>query len=153
MCVGGVAGGSPFLGDDVGVTSPEPSSDDVRARPSRNRFPRSVYSVGSEPDPRFSLANERTFLAWIQTSIGLIAAGVALEALAVPIHPGLRGAASVLLIVAGSVLPAQAWWGWMRSERAMRLSEPLPSPRLAGPLALVIVVTGVLVLVGTVVGR
>ena len=44
------------------------------------RFPRQVYGHGEDPDPRFSLANERTFLAWIRTTLALLAAGVALEA-------------------------------------------------------------------------
>jgi putative membrane protein len=52
-----------------------------------SRFPRRVYEVGDEPDPRFTLANERTFLAWIRTALALIAAGVALEAIAVPVQP------------------------------------------------------------------
>ena len=47
-------------------------------------WPRWVYDGGTEPDPRFTLANERTFLAWIRTSIAFMAAGVALEALPVP---------------------------------------------------------------------
>ena len=47
------------------------------------RVPRRVYGVGDEPDVRFSLANERTFLAWVRTSLALLAAGVALEALVV----------------------------------------------------------------------
>jgi putative membrane protein len=37
------------------------------------RFPRWVYGAGDEPDARFSLANERTFLAWIRTSLALSA--------------------------------------------------------------------------------
>ncbi|WP_041583188.1 YidH family protein [Xylanimonas cellulosilytica] len=46
-------------------------------RHERDRFPASVYGQGSEPDARFSLANERTFLAWIRTSLALMAGGVA----------------------------------------------------------------------------
>ena len=38
------------------------------------RFPRSVYGEGEEPDPRFSLANERTFLAWLRTALAMYAA-------------------------------------------------------------------------------
>lgn len=49
------------------------------------RFPQSVYGQGEEPDARFSLANERTFLAWIRTSLALIAGGVALEAFDLPL--------------------------------------------------------------------
>lgn len=41
------------------------------------RFPRRVFGEGQEPDARFSLANERTFLAWIRTSMALLAGGVA----------------------------------------------------------------------------
>ena len=73
------------------------------ARAARGRFPRSVYGVGDEPDPRFSLANERTFLAWIRTGLALSAAGVALEALDVPIAPGLRLACAMPLVRLGAL--------------------------------------------------
>ena len=53
----------------------------VRIRTDR-RWPRQVYAVGSEPDPRFTFANERTFLAWIRTALGFLAAGVAIAAVA-----------------------------------------------------------------------
>ena len=46
------------------------------------RWPRQVYAVGTEPDPRFTFANERTFLAWIRTALGFLAAGVAIAAVA-----------------------------------------------------------------------
>ena len=36
---------------------------------------------GHEPDYRFTLANERTFLAWIRTSLGLMAVGLAVAQL------------------------------------------------------------------------
>lgn len=120
----------------------------VTDQPRDRRFPRSVYGSGSEPDPRFSLANERTFLAWISASIALLAAGVALEAIALPILPGLRLATSLLLIVAGIAAPVQAWFGWARTERAMRAGTPLPAPRLAGPLAVIVVVAGALIVIG-----
>ena len=47
----------------------------------RSRWPGWVYGVGDEPDPRFSLANERTFLAWVRTSLGLVAGAVVLDLL------------------------------------------------------------------------
>jgi putative membrane protein len=31
------------------------------------------YDEGVDPDRRYSLANERTFLAWIRTSLALVA--------------------------------------------------------------------------------
>ncbi|WP_298744226.1 DUF202 domain-containing protein [uncultured Microbacterium sp.] len=109
------------------------------------RFPRSVFNVGQEPDPRFTLANERTYLAWIRTALALIAAGVALELLGLDLHPGLRLAASLILIVVGIVTPLLGWRGWTRTERAMRSSEPLPSSPLGVVLGISVSIAGVLV--------
>jgi len=107
------------------------------------RWPRSVYGVGSEPDPRFTFANERTFLAWIRTGLGFLAAGVAIaavsgmnERLSVEVR-----VASLLLVVCGLACGVGAWVRWVRSERAMREGRALPS----SPLLLVLV--GVVVLV------
>ncbi|WP_454051433.1 YidH family protein [Cellulomonas sp. Marseille-Q8402] len=112
------------------------------------RFPRQVYARGTEPDGRFSLANERTFLAWVRTALALLAGGVALEALDLPVEPHLRLAASLVLLVLGIVAPVQAWFGWARAERAIRERRPLPAPALGGPLALGVALAGALVLVG-----
>jgi putative membrane protein len=110
------------------------------------RFPRHVFDEGTEPDPRFSLANERTFLAWVRTGLALIALGVALGVL-VPAGPaGLRFGAAVLLIVLGLLAPVQAWFSWTRDERAMRRGEPLRPPVLMGPLVAGVVVVGLLLL-------
>ncbi len=112
------------------------------------RFPRWVYGVGSEPDPRFSLANERTFLAWVRTSLALSAGGVALEALSLPVHPGVRLAAALLLIVLGLLAAVQAWWRWGQVERAVRCAAPLPAPVLSVVIAAGCAVTALLVIVG-----
>ena len=112
----------------------------------RGRFPRSVYSVGVEPDPRFSLANERTYLAWIRTSLALMAAGVALQVFGIGGGSAPGVVASVILIVSSIVVPLHAWWGWARTEKSMRNAEALPSPRIALPLAVVLATVGVLVL-------
>ncbi len=114
----------------------------------RSRFPAHVYGRGEEPDARFSLANERTFLAWITAALALISVGIGLEALVPGLHPGFRKAAAVVLIVSGLAAPIQAWFGWVRVERAMRESRPLPAPVLAPWLAVAVAVAGVLVLLG-----
>ena len=116
-----------------------------------SRFPRRVYGVGEEPDPRFSLANERTFLAWVRTSLAFSAAGVALEALALPVHPGFRLAASLVLIIVGVVLAAWAWWRWAQVERAVRCGSPLPAPVLTVLVAAGSALASLLVLVGALV--
>ncbi len=113
---------------------------------SRTRFPRWVYGHGTEPDPRFTLANERTFLAWIRTALGLVAAGVALETLGLPLQPGLRLAASVVLLATGLVVPVLAWLGWGAAELAVRQRQPLPASRVLPLLAVGVVAVTVLVL-------
>ncbi|WP_299036983.1 YidH family protein [uncultured Pseudokineococcus sp.] len=112
------------------------------------RFPRRVYGVGDEPDPRFSLANERTFLAWVRTSLALLAAGVALEALALPVDADLRLASAVVFVVLGLLAAAQSWLGWARAERALRRARPLPSPALAPVVAGGVVLASALLVVG-----
>ncbi|MBB5155238.1 YidH family protein [Saccharopolyspora phatthalungensis] len=98
-----------------------------------SRWPRRLYRDGSEPDPRFTLANERTFLAWIRTALALMAGGVGIEALnAVTDRPSpFRTALAILLLLAGVLSSATAFTRWMVTERALRRGRPLPAPRLA----------------------
>ena len=84
------------------------------------RWPGWVYDDGDEPDPRFSFANERTFLAWVRTSLALLAAGVALQALPVDIAATPRKWLAVLFIVLALATAAVGWSRWARAERAMR---------------------------------
>ena len=85
---------------------------------------------GEEPDPRFTLANERTFLAWIRTSLGMIAGAVALEAFAGDRIPEvIRTPLACVLLVLASVLAVASFRRWIRLERAMRHGEPLPLPQ------------------------
>jgi putative membrane protein len=81
--------------------------------------------VGESPDYRFTLANERTFLAWVRTSLALMASGVAV----VQFVPGLaviRHVIGFVLVALGGVVAAIAYAHWERNERAMRLGEQLP---------------------------
>lgn len=109
------------------------------------RFPARVYGTGTEPDARFSLANERTYLAWIRTSLALMAAGVALQVFGVGDRSVPSVAASALLTGFAVVLPILAWTGWARTERSLRRSTPLPAPHVAVPLSLVLAVAAGLV--------
>lgn len=93
---------------------------------SKARFPKRVYREGDEPDPRFSLANERTFLAWLRTALAMYAAAFALEALALPASIGWRTAAAAVFLVLGSIATIQAWAGWAGTEKALRNHTPLP---------------------------
>lgn len=114
----------------------------------RQRFdPREVRQVGSTPDYRFSLANERTFLAWVRTGLALIAGGLAAAQFLPPLPlPRLREGIAIALLVLGGTVAIRAVDHWTRAERAMRLGEDLPASRFPAVLA-VLVGLGALVLV------
>jgi putative membrane protein len=96
-----------------------------------DRWTDRLLAEGSDPDPRFSLANERTFLAWIRTALAVIAAGVGValtgDALAAPLRHALASA----FAAAGALIAAMAFRRWLRTERALRRAETLPPPTLA----------------------
>jgi putative membrane protein len=97
---------------------------------------------GSEPDYRFTLANERTFLAWIRTALALLAGGVLLEQFAVKLQPrAVIVALAIGLGVFAALLSAIAYFRWKENEIAMRHARPLPGsiaiPLLAMAAALV----------------
>ncbi|MGH8827337.1 MAG: YidH family protein [Jiangellaceae bacterium] len=115
------------------------------------RWPRSVYDVGNDPDPRFTLANERTFLAWIRTALALMAAGVALEALEIPANEPTRLVLVVALAALGALSSGVAFVRWARAERALRQSRPLPAPALAPVLAFGLALAAVVVVIAVLV--
>jgi len=107
-------------------------------------------SDGTEPDYRFTLANERTFLAWIRTALGLLAGGVAVRQLVQPFDvSGARTLLALLAIAGSAVLAIGGYLRWVGVQRAVRRSEPLPGaplvPFVAAGLLLVACVAFVLV--------
>ena len=112
---------------------------------------RSLEGTGTDPDPRFTFANERTFLAWNRTALALIAAGLAAaQFLKFNLH-GLRLIIAVPLIVLGALLALASYYHWEDSERAMRLQNPLRyswMPRvLTGGIAVIAVLGGILAII------
>jgi putative membrane protein len=96
-----------------------------------------LRSVGKDPDYRFSLANERTFLAWIRTALALDAGGLAVIQLLPPFAvPGGREAVGVALVALGTLVASTSYRRWEANERAMRTGEVLPPSRL--PLVLAV---------------
>jgi putative membrane protein len=112
------------------------------------RWPAWVYGGGHEPDPRFTFANERTFLAWIRTSLALLAAGVAVEAFDLPGDRTVHHLLSVTLVLLGMACALASWWHWARAERALRHGRPLPGTPLAPVVALGLVACTLLLLIG-----
>ncbi|KAA1428678.1 YidH family protein [Nocardioides antri] len=104
-----------------------------------SRMRRRLLGGDAEPDPRFTLANERTFLAWIRTSLAVIAAAVATDAVMVDVWPdAVRQGIAVLLLAAGTAISASAAVRWLAVERALRTGRPLPLSPLVPMLALVV---------------
>jgi putative membrane protein len=109
-------------------------------------------TVGDDIDPRLSLANERTFLAWIRTALALISIGLAVTQLLPPFDlPGGRRIIGVPLMVLGIVVAVVALYEWLANERAMRQRRPLPRPRLGELVTVVIAVVGIFALVASLV--
>ena len=83
--------------------------------------------TGKMPDYRFSLANERTFLAWIRTSLALLAGAVALDQLAPEIAPtAVRIILCLMLAAIGAILAVVSYRRWGHQEQAMRNEQELP---------------------------
>ncbi len=109
----------------------------------RDRRPR-LEEAGEAPDPRFTMANERTLLAWNRTALALIVAGLAAAQL---LDIGSRGLVTVLsigMVALGVALSVTSLRRWQRSERAMRVGDPLPDSAVHGVLVLGIVAIGAL---------
>ncbi|MDN6439103.1 YidH family protein [Corynebacterium nuruki] len=112
---------------------------------SRTPLTRRLFPDGEEPDPRFTLANERTFLAWMRTALAFIAGGVGIEALPASVmSPGLRTFAALAAIGTGILLAAGSAVRWLRIERAMRRNEPLPVPSIVPVLSAGSIIAAVL---------
>jgi putative membrane protein len=122
----------PTSGDPDGQETGDHSASDKSGAGQSGgaRFP-------ADPDYRFTLANERTFLAWVRTSLALIAGGVAVVQL-VPefAFPGARHALGVLLTIGGGVLSVAALRRWRQVQEAMRREEDLPPTRIPAVLGL-----------------
>jgi putative membrane protein len=112
-----------------------------------------LLSDGTDPDPRFSLANERTFLAWVRTGLALIALGIAVATFVST--SGTKGASALLslgLIALGGILSSTAWLRWLQVERGMRLNRGIPPTTLGLVLAVGVGVLAVVAIMAVVIG-
>ncbi|MCL2552774.1 MAG: DUF202 domain-containing protein [Actinomycetia bacterium] len=105
--------------------------------------PAKVQEEGTTPDYRFSLANERTFLAWIRTALALIGGGFAVDQFLTDLSHWARASLAVALLAAGVACTLRAVNHWVRCERAMRLGTNLPVSRFPAVLAVVVAVLSV----------
>ncbi len=110
-----------------------------------------VHECGTEPDPRFTLANERTLLAWNRTALALIGGGLAAGKLLEFSSSAGRLLVALPPIVLGTLLALVSLRRWEDNQRALRLQQPLhtgsPARLLAGGLVVVAVVFAIIVVV------
>jgi inner membrane protein YidH len=105
-------------------------------------------AVGTDPDVRFSYANERTFLAWNRTALAMITAGLAITQLLPPFDvPGGRRMIGMPLIAMGIVVSIASLAQWRRNEIAMRTGQPLPRSMLPRLVAIVVGISAVIAFV------
>jgi putative membrane protein len=110
--------------------------------------PDAVRRVGTTPDYRFSLANERTFLAWVRTGLALVAGGLAIAQFLPELRvPYLREVLAVVLLIFGGAVALRGLNHWVRCERAIRLGQDLPESRFPTFLALAVAVGALLLMV------
>ncbi|MFI5619972.1 YidH family protein [Streptomyces sp. NPDC051567] len=114
--------------------------------------PERLRDEGETPDYRFSLANERTFLAWIRTALALVGGGFAVDQFLPDLRWGVRVGVALALLAVGAACAVRAVNHWVRCERAMRRCEDLPLSRfpvvLSAGVALVAVAMMAVVLLG-----
>jgi putative membrane protein len=101
----------------------------------------------AEPDYRFTLANERTYLAWLRTALALLGGAVAVSQLID--RSGLawlRIGLGVALVLLGLVVSVMSVWRWHAAEAAIRAGGPLPRLRLPWLVSAGVTVIALLVL-------
>ncbi|OAR27546.1 hypothetical protein A8W25_04755 [Streptomyces sp. ERV7] len=114
--------------------------------------PERIGEEGETPDYRFSLANERTFLAWIRTSLALVGGGFAVDQFLPDLRWGVRVGLALALLGAGVLCALRAVNHWVRCERAMRRGEDLPVSRFPTLLSVAVAVVAVVMVVVVVFG-
>lgn len=114
--------------------------------------PRRIREEGDTPDYRFSLANERTFLAWLRTALALIGGGFAVDQFLPDLRWGWRVGLALALLGAGVLCSLRAVNHWTRCERAMRRGEDLPVSRFPALLSVVVAVVAIAMVVVVLVG-
>ncbi len=112
-----------------------------------------VVAPAGEPDYRVSLAAERTYLAYVRTSLALIAAGVAVVALLPEQHFVLQRLLAVLLIMFGGVVAVEGFRHLRKVDAAIRAGQPLPRSAFGAAIAVAMAAVAVLALVLTFVLR
>lgn len=130
-------------GGDSGESTPELSDRELAAEVTDLV----LDAESSEIDYRFTLANERTFLAWMRTGLGLLAGGVAVHELVRPFkHHGIRSAVALSCVILAAVIAVGAYGRWKHVQAAMERGDRMPRtvmvPILAFGIAIIAILAG-----------
>lgn len=106
----------------------------AHSRPTR-RERRREADAQPEPDYRFTLANERTLLAYLRTSMAISAGGAGVLVFGTELPRVVVGPSAVVLGLAAAVVALAALGRWRANETAIRMRAALPRPRLLGTFA------------------
>jgi len=97
-----------------------------------------------DPDARFLLANERTLLAWIRTSVTLQAGGVGVLHFATDLD--LNVVVGLALLLVGALSGLAGYGRYRAADRAIRRGELPPASLAPEAIALAVVVLAALLL-------
>lgn len=103
-------------------------------------------------DARFTLAAERTVLAWVRTALGMVAAGIAVMHV-IPgfSSAGVRDVMGMALIIVGALSAVIGGWRWRHTTTALETGGPLPGPAPVWLIIGVLVALSMVVLIASVV--
>jgi putative membrane protein len=111
-------------------------------------LPARAADASLHPDYRYTLANERTLLAWLRTGLALVAGGIAIATYApdLGISWG-SGAVAMALVIIGLGTALAGYRRWRANEEAIRDDRALPGSQVPGVMAAAVAVVAVVVAV------
>ncbi|ORM37971.1 hypothetical protein BFL43_02000 [Williamsia sp. 1135] len=116
----------------ISSSRPRSPARHVVALWTRRDKPIAPDDLSTEPDYRFTLANERTFLAWIRTAMTLLAASIVLGEFLRSADGHTNQIAlriiSITCVLTATTLALNAYVRWDRVQHAMSRDQPLPRP-------------------------
>ena len=98
-------------------------------------------------DPRFQLANERTLLAWMRTSLGLLAGAVAVSSPVSRLSDPARASLGLWLVAVSALTGFVGWTRWRRTRRALEDNTELPGATSVGWVVAAFAITVLTVMV------